>query len=853
MKRAILLFSLNIYFVFASSAIYYVAPTGDDDNPGTFSLPWKTWGKAFNATIVKPGDTVYFRGGIYLKDITDGEENWYMPSRSIGGTGYNISRRGTADYFVNYWAYPNDVAIGNFPILDCINNTPLSSLANGYQHYGICSNVSYCYFKGLIIRNVLQTGPKVTDVAGFLLTGTKVIVENCTAYNIGGTGFYISGNDFNITNCDAYNCYDPYGDVQLADPLPGNDGYGFRVVETENLKNKVSFRNCRAWLCGDDGWALYSIGYVEISNCWSFRNGLLQGGGAGLKLGFLPSGDKAALLRKVVNCVVAYNRMGGFTTNDNNKRSISCQLFNNTSYHNGYYSEFETAGTGFHIFNTSESDIDENKRILRNNISFRNAIKEAWVDNDATYTHSNNSWDIPGLKLEASDFISLDSTGITAPRQPDGSLPDNDCYRYFLKLSKNSQAIDKGIDVGLTYNEPYPDLGWSEFDSGYIDTSCPEYFSSSIEDSNPKFLEISFNLNLANIIPAASSFFVTVNSSPTIISGISVSGNKVFLTLEDPVVFDDIVYVAYTKPSVNPIQTLSGSQAASFLAKLVTNNCRLPENQPPVVAIVSPNKSSSFTAPATIILDVNANDPDGTISNVKFFNGTIKIAELTSVPYSYTWKDVPAGTYFITVTATDNLGVNTISDTIILVVNNISTSINQLPVVTINSPENNYCFEVPGTILLSANAIDPDGTINKVEYFIGNKKIGESNNAPYKVQFLISEPGNYEITAIATDNLYGTTFSVPVLIHARLKTGQSDLINLYPNPNNGYFTININTILSGTNSVTITKLTGEIILKEDLTVEQSISMFDLRHLVPGIYILVITGNKIVYTKKFIKI
>jgi hypothetical protein len=42
---------------------YYVAPWGDDTNPGTFEEPWSTWQKAFETA--KPGNVVYFRGGVY--------------------------------------------------------------------------------------------------------------------------------------------------------------------------------------------------------------------------------------------------------------------------------------------------------------------------------------------------------------------------------------------------------------------------------------------------------------------------------------------------------------------------------------------------------------------------------------------------------------------------------------------------------------------------------------------------------------------------------------------------------------------------------------------------------------------
>lgn len=43
--------------------IYYIAPNGNDHSSGTLEAPWRTFDKA--ASEVKPGDTVFVRGGIY--------------------------------------------------------------------------------------------------------------------------------------------------------------------------------------------------------------------------------------------------------------------------------------------------------------------------------------------------------------------------------------------------------------------------------------------------------------------------------------------------------------------------------------------------------------------------------------------------------------------------------------------------------------------------------------------------------------------------------------------------------------------------------------------------------------------
>jgi len=52
----------------ADSNAYYVAPDGNDNNPGTESQPWKTIQKACNT--LTPGSTVYVKAGQYNEKIT---------------------------------------------------------------------------------------------------------------------------------------------------------------------------------------------------------------------------------------------------------------------------------------------------------------------------------------------------------------------------------------------------------------------------------------------------------------------------------------------------------------------------------------------------------------------------------------------------------------------------------------------------------------------------------------------------------------------------------------------------------------------------------------------------------------
>ena len=73
-----------------------------------------------------------------------------------------------------------------------------------------------------------------------------------------------------------------------------------------------------------------------------------------------------------------------------------------------------------------------------------------------------------------------------------------------------------------------------------------------------------------------------------------------------------------------------------------------PANQPPTAALTAPANGATFTAPATITINATASDTDGTVTRVDFFQGTTQIGSDTTSPYSFTWSNVPAGTYSLT-------------------------------------------------------------------------------------------------------------------------------------------------------------------------------------------------------------
>ncbi|UCJ06281.1 T9SS type A sorting domain-containing protein [Chitinophaga pendula] len=80
-------------------------------------------------------------------------------------------------------------------------------------------------------------------------------------------------------------------------------------------------------------------------------------------------------------------------------------------------------------------------------------------------------------------------------------------------------------------------------------------------------------------------------------------------------------------------------------------------NQAPLVKITSPLPSLVYAAPVSkITIAAEAEDVDGTIVKVEFFNGTTKLGEDSVAPYTYDWLNVGAGAYNLVIKATDDRG-----------------------------------------------------------------------------------------------------------------------------------------------------------------------------------------------------
>jgi hypothetical protein len=269
-----------------------------------------------------------------------------------------------------------------------------------------------------------------------------------------------------------------------------------------------------------------------------------------------------------------------------------------------------------------------------------------------------------------------------------------------------------------------------------------------------------------------------------------------------------------------------------------------------------PVSGSTFLSPANILITANALDTDGTISKVEFYNGTTLLGSSSAAPHSFTWNNVIAGNYILTVAATDNQNAKTTSSAISITVTDSKGTLNRHPIIKILNPRKGINYDNMSTIEIDAIASDPDGTVSKVEIYNGAEKLVELTSAPYTYTWKDVAPGSYSLYAIATDNLNDTTVSEPVefIVGSKVKyDANSEIINLYPNPSDGHFSIDfVNPILNDKGEIIITDLTGKQVYRGPVLREELTKQFDLSDFKSGIYVMIVKDKDILVTKKIIK-
>ncbi|TDB81953.1 sigma-70 family RNA polymerase sigma factor [Micromonospora sp. KC721] len=342
-----------------TTATYFVAPDGSDDNPGGLDRPFATVTKA--VSVVRPGETVALRGGRY------------RPTRPV-----EITTSGTPEQRIIISNYRSER-----PVIDASGLPGKTSF--------VTQRASYWVVQGLEISGA-------PGHAYLCRSCRRSVFRALSLHDNGRTALLLRDNGTVgnlVVDSDFFHNRDP--------DTHGETGDGLGIEYGSGADNVV--RGCRFYENADDGMGLHEFtSAVRIERSWSFGNGVnrwglepFDGDGYGFKLG---GGDPAPAVNHSITDSAAWDNAGYGFTESSNAGALSVR--GNTAFRNG------EAGFAFEL----------SAALLHNNLAVDNG-DDARIG--GRVNAADNSWDQPGWSAAA--LVTANPASALAPRARDGSLP----------------------------------------------------------------------------------------------------------------------------------------------------------------------------------------------------------------------------------------------------------------------------------------------------------------------------------------------------------------------------------------------------------------------------------------------
>lgn len=231
-----------------------------------------------------------------------------------------------------------------------------------------------------------------------------------------------------------------------------------------------------------------------------------------------------------------------------------------------------------------------------------------------------------------------------------------------------------------------------------------------------------------------------------------------------------------------------------------------PGNTPPTVTITT--NGISFNPPASITISASPADSDGTITKVEFYSGTTLLSTDMTSPYSFTYSNVPNGSYSLSARAHDNGSASTQSTPIVVTVGTGSA-----PTCVLKQPLNgaNFTNMIPFEI-----AATDDVSITKVEVFTNDNSLHTMTALPYRFSWGQPAVGTYRIYARCTDNSTFTTQSATHTVTVGAATNPPPVVSMTATVSGTSVTMTA-TATDNTGIAKVSFYQGSVLLNTDLS------------------------------------
>ena len=662
---------IPLFLVFSSSlsaTTYYVSTSGSDSNNGlTQATPWKTLGWAEDHATA-PGDIIALKRGDEWSStnalgITHGgaDGNPIIWDGSLWGSGANAIISASGNH-----PDPSGAKDQGGAAIVCITHAKNVT----FQNITIDGKNYYCY--GWVVGGDPSMA-QAWDQGG----EQNLILQDCVIKNIGGSRYALGVLVKTWTG-------DMSDIIIRRNTVTNIASWGISIYMGKSEDGVPYQGHCERVYVGyntvtDCEMAHYDMGACIGVSLWVTdivieHNTITQGNGrpvAGLGVsgwdGVVPTG-----------VVIRYNdvRMNNLPALvTENGLAIEADIYYNMFYGKSavasgggliwlFYPTLNMTGAKINFYNNTIVTEDGNAFIndIPSNMGTIVTFKNNIVVNNASsgyscfYTgspvvHSNNNFYRSGAGdllyvIDGSKYVyksgatSWESTCVAS----DPLFVDRAGFNWHLQAA--SPAIGKGVAIsgltqdfeGVSVGNP-PNMGCFE---SLGSSPPPVYRSSVIENATPSLLEMTYNISLANIVPAASAFTVTVNSVNRSVNSVAIVSGKVQLTLASPVVYGDVITVAYNKPAVNSLQSVTGETAASISAQPVTNNCisqsleyisAVVQNATPSILEMTYSLTLANILPAVSAFVVVVNSVSRTVNSVSISGNKVRLTLASPVVF----------------------------------------------------------------------------------------------------------------------------------------------------------------------------------------------------------------------------
>lgn len=271
---------------------------------------------------------------------------------------------------------------------------------------------------------------------------------------------------------------------------------------------------------------------------------------------------------------------------------------------------------------------------------------------------------------------------------------------------------------------------------------------------------------------------------------------------------DSQLFFAYN-PTNSPVQrslsgtyvnarneTFSGSVTipsyGSVLLAKVSGASAPVANRPPTVTLSNPRNGQVFIKGVNPVeLVANAQDPEGKIKQVEFYDWGSLVTTVTSPPYTFNWSAVEPGNHQVSARVIDHENLSATSSTVNFSVINETAPVNPSYTAQMVSPINNSTFALGSQqVILRTNAATSGLTIQKVEFFNWGFPLVTVTDGNFEFNWSRIEVDTYNVYARVTDSRGVVYTTSPIRFTVTRPAAAASLsINMSQPANNQTFTL----------------------------------------------------------------